>query len=74
LPFAVLADGALPDAPAAATEAPEHQHPDGAAEEPTRHNHSHVDPGLNLFGFLTASYTHLGSAAAQEVEGKTAKV
>jgi hypothetical protein len=33
-----------------------------------------VDPGLNLFGFLTTDYTHLGSASAQKIDGKAGKI
>ncbi len=74
LPLAALADSSSPEMPPAAAVVPEHNHDDGAIDEPMHHNHSHVDPGLNLFGFLTASYTHLGSATAQNTEGKTGKL
>ena len=71
-PTATLAEATAPTLPAVATA--EHHIEESPTAEAPHHNHSQVDPGLNLFGFLTANYTHLGSASAQSTEGKTTKV
>lgn len=77
-PTAVAAQGAIQ---LASTEAEHHQAivpssvvpKDGAPTDGAAHNHSHVDPGLNLVGFLSANYTHLGSASAQAIDGQAGK-
>ena len=71
-PLATLAEDAAPTLPPNATAV---QRPaESAAEEAPHHNHSQVDPGLNLFGFLTANYDQLGSDAPQPNAGKSGKV
>lgn len=64
---------ALPGSALADNPPTEHHH-EAPATEGTTHNHSHVDPGLNFFGFLTGNFTHLGSASAQKIDGKAGKV
>ncbi len=73
-PMAALGEDAASILPPTATATAEQQPHESPTDEPPHHNHSQVDPGLNLFGFLTANYDQLGSAAAGENLGKAGKL
>ena len=65
LPFAGRASETPQPAPEEA-----HQHTPAVGPDSGAHSHSHVPPGLNLIGFLSASYSRQGDTTAQVVDGR----
>ena len=73
-PTVTLAESTAPTLPPTVTMSAEHHQGKTSEKESPHHNHSQVDAGLNLFGFLTANYEHLGSAIARQNSGESVQV